>query len=238
LSRALAAPQDTRVVRRPLTYPPAARHAELGRSYLQDVRDLKVKADTFASILATPGDSHARAFDDAVLRDLSSGWRGQRPLATKFLDDASARLQTDMHKVRIASLPNSFVTLTSHSGTVPITVSNELDTPVSVVVAISSQHLLVSGSGRQAQTIPPHRQLAVDVRAEARTSGVFELDVSLLTPTGRVYETENLFVRSTAYGSVAILITAGATGVLLLAVAIRLIRRATAARRRTAASTS
>jgi hypothetical protein len=231
LSAALAAPQDTDVVRAPLIYPPTARHAELSRSYLAEVAALKGQTDTFASILATPGDQHARVYDDAVLRSLSSGWRGQRPLASQFLDDATASLNATMHKVHIASLPNSFVTLTSHSGTVPITVSNELDTPVSVVVGISSQHLIVSGGGRKQQTIAPHRQIAVDVRAEARTSGVFSLDVALLTPTGRTYETEQLFVRSTAYGSVAILITAGATGVLLLAVIVRLVRRALAARR-------
>jgi len=231
LSAALAAPQDTVVARAPLIYPPTARHAELSRSYLAQVAALKGRTDTFASILATPGDQHARVYDDAVLRALSSGWRGQQALASKFLGDATAQLNATMRKVHIASLPNSFVTLTSHSGTVPITVSNELDTPVSVVVGISSQHLTVSGGGRKQQTIAPHRQIAVDVRAEARTSGVFSLDVALLTPTGRTYETEQLFVRSTAYGSVAILITAGATGVLLIAVIIRLVRRAAAARR-------
>lgn len=236
LSQALASPQDPDVVRAPLVYPPTARRAELSRSYLADVGALKTQTDTFASILATPGDQHARVYDDAVLRGLSSGWRGQRPTATSFLDDAGAQLRTTMRKVHIASLPGSFVTLTSHSGTVPITVSNELDAPVSVVVGISSQHLTVSGGGRQRQTIAAHRQIAVDVRAEARTSGVFGLDVALLTPTGRVYESEQLFVRSTAYGSVAILITGGATGVLLIAVIVRLVRRALAARRPAAGS--
>jgi hypothetical protein len=99
-----------------------------------------------------------------------------------------------------------------------------------VLVQIESQHLRVSG-GRTAETIPPHRQIAVDVRADARTSGVFPLTVRLLTPSGRLYDSTGLLVRSTAYGSVAILITAGATGVLLLAVVIRLIRRGIAARR-------
>ena len=231
LSRALAAPQDADVVRAPLSYPSSARRAELSRSYLGDVGALKAQTDTFASILATPGDQHARIYDDAVLRGLSSGWRGLRPMATTFLAGASTQLTATMRKVHIASLPGSFVTLTSHSGTVPITVSNELDAPVSVVVGISSQHLTVSGGGRKRQTIAAHRQIAVDVRAEARTSGVFGLDVALLTPTGRTYESEQLFVRSTAYGSVALLITAGATGVLLLAVIVRLVRRGLAARR-------
>ncbi|HMC69501.1 MAG TPA: DUF6049 family protein, partial [Mycobacteriales bacterium] len=99
LSAALAAPQDTDVVRAPLLYPSAARHAELSRNYLSEVAALKGQTDTFASILATPGDQHARVYDDAVLRALSSGWRGQRQLASKFLDEASAQLNATMHKV-------------------------------------------------------------------------------------------------------------------------------------------
>jgi hypothetical protein len=182
-------------------------------------------------VLPTAGDPHAREFDDAVLRALSSAWRGQKDPAARFRQVVDEQLKATKARVHIASLPGSFVTLTSHSGTVPVTVANELDTPVRVIVAISSQHLTVSGSGRTAQTIPPHRQIAVDVRAEARTSGVFPLTVRLLTPGGQVYDSEDLYVRSTAYGSVAILITAGATGVLLLAVAIRLVRRGLAARR-------
>ena len=231
LSTAATSSTQSDVPRLPLNYPATLRRGELKPSYLSGVRALKARADTFAAILPTPGDPHARAFDDAVLRTLSSGWRGQRDLATRFRDDVDNQLGATMRRVRIASLPGSFVTLTSHSGTVPVTVANDLDTPVSVIVAISSQHLRVSGGGRQAQTIQPHRQIAVDVRAEARTSGVFPLDVRLLTPHGETYDSEQLFVRSTAYGSVAILITAGATGVLLFAAVVRLTRRALRARR-------
>jgi hypothetical protein len=231
LSRALDTAATSDVPRLPLNYPAALRRTELARSYLAQVRALKDRADTFAAILPTPGDPHARTFDDALLRTTSSGWRDQRSTATQFLDDVGTQLRATMRRVRIASLPGSFVTLTSHSGSVPVTVANDLDTPVSVIVAISSQHLKVSGGGRKAQTIQPHRQISVDVQAEARTSGVFQLDVQLLTPRGDVYDAEQLFVRSTAYGSVAILITAGATGVLLFAVAIRLTHRALGARR-------
>jgi len=231
LSRALAAAATPTVTRAPLNYPALARRAELPQSYLSDVRTLKSNADRFAEILP-PGDAQARSFDDAVVRTLSSSWRGHRADAASYRSEVAAQLAATMHKVRIASPNGSFVTLTSHSGTVPVTVANELDTPVSVIVAISSQHLKLSGQGRKAQIIPAHRQIAVDVRATARTSGVFPLTVRLLTRSGAAYDDpEQLFVRSTAYGTVAILITAGATGALLIAVAIRLIRRALAARR-------
>ena len=194
------------------------------------VHALSQRADRFAAILATD-DPQARAFEDAVLRTLSSAYRDELPRGIRYRDTVADDLSSTMDRVRIASLPRSFVTLTSHSGTVPITVGNELDTAVRVVVAIHSQHLTVTGGGRATQVIPPHRKVAVDVRATARTAGVFQLDVTLLTPNGQVYDSEQLFVRSTAYGTVAILITGGATGVLLIAVIIRLGRRALRARR-------
>jgi hypothetical protein len=221
---------STGVTRLGLTYPNSARHAELTRDYLSGVRALQADADTFAAILA-PGEAQAREFDDAVLRSLSSAWRGREGNAQSFRGTVADELNATKRKVRIASAPGSFVTLTSHTGTVPITVSNELDAPVRVAVQISSQHLQVSGGGRVAETIQPHRQVAIDVRATARTSGVFPLEVNLLTPNGLMYDHTNLLVRSTAYGVVALLITGLATGILLLAVVIRLVRRARAARR-------
>lgn len=234
LSHALADTTSLDVERQPLNYPAVVRRAELPPRYVEGVAALKSSADRFAAILPTPGDSHARAFDDAVLRTLSSSWRGAGPQRQHYRELVAGALDTEMRRVRIASASGSFVTLTSHSGTVPVTVSNELDTPVRVLVRINAgQRLRVSGGGRTAQTIPAHRQVAVDVRADARTSGVFPLTVQLLTPTApySVYDQKELFVRSTAYGSVAILTTAGATGVLLFAVAVRLVRRARAARR-------
>lgn len=230
LSEALASPPSP-VTRLGLTYPPQAHFGELSDTYLQQVVTLQRSADYFAEILQT-GDPNARAFDDALLRTLSSAWRTQPDRAASFRDRVADTLSATKHKVRIASAPGSFVTLTSHSGTVPVTVANELGTPVRVTVEISSQHLQVSGGGRVAETIPPHRQIAVDVRATARTSGVFPLDVTLLTPNGHPYDgTQHLFVRSTAYGLVAIVITGGATGMLLIAVVIRLVRRGLTARR-------
>jgi hypothetical protein len=230
LSDVAAGPVYTKVVRQALSYPPSARPAELSQRYLARVRATKARADLFAAILPT-GAPAARSYDDAVLRGLSSAWRDDPTAGAHTLEAVRASLATTMRRVRIASPPNSFVTLTSHSGTVPVTVSNELDTPVHVVVGISSQHLKLSGSGRTEEPIPAHRQSTIDVRAAAQTSGVFPLEVTLYTPSGQSYQTVKLYVRSTAYGAVALIITGGATAVLMLAVVVRLFRRGVTARR-------
>ena len=235
LSDAANSPVYTKVTRGPLSYPAVARAQELSPTYLARVRATKSRADSFAAILLPFGAPTARAFDDAVLRALSSAWRDDRTEGTHALQSVRVALAATMGKVRIASAPNSFVTLTSHSGTVPVTVSNELDSPVHVVVGISSQHLKLSGRGRTAEVIPAHRAIPIDVRAAAQTAGVFPLDVTLYTPSGQTYQKVKLYVRSTAYGAVTIAITGGATGVLLLAVLVRLTRRALAARRATRA---
>jgi hypothetical protein len=234
LSAVVDNPVSTKVTREPLNYPVAARATELGSGYLLGVRKAKGRADAFASILR-PGDSQARDFDEAVLRTLSAAWRDDHADALARLSAVRAALASTMRRVRIATGERSFVTLTSHSGTVPVTVSNELDTPVHVVVGITSGlHLKVAGNGRKSEVIPPHRRIPIDVKATAQTSGVFPLEVTLYTPTGQTYQKVQLFVRSTAYGVVALLITGGATGVLMFAVVVRLVRRGLRARRRAA----
>jgi len=236
LSTVLANPVSTKVTRDTLNYPAEARAAELSPAYLAQARKAKGRVDAFAAILPVPGDNQARDFDDAVLRTLSAAWRDDRAEAGTRMSAVRGAIASTMRRVRIATGAGSFVTLTSNSGTVPVTVSNELDTPVHVVVGIASGlHLKVTGNGRKSEVIPPHRRIPIDIKATAQTSGVFPLKVTLYTPTGQIYQPEvQLFVRSTAYGIVALLITGGATAVLMIAVIVRLIRRALRARRRAA----
>jgi hypothetical protein len=136
--------------------------------------------------------------------------------------------------VRITSKGNSYVTLTSHGGEVPVTIANNLDTTVQVSVQVSAnQRLTLSNDGRVVvPPIPPHQQTLVKIHADAKTSGVFPLEVRLLTPDGAHYgPAVHLYVRSTVYGTITLVITGAATAALMVAVAIRLGRRALAARR-------
>jgi hypothetical protein len=233
LSRVLHGPVDTSVSRGPLVYPPSARRAELRPQYLHQVRTLKNQLAGFGTVL-TAGTATVASYDSALQRLLSSGYRGDAGPRQAALSAIRDKLHTAMNQVSITTHPGSFITLTSHRGTLPITIFNRLDTPVHVVLKVdaNSRLGLVNGGRTTVPAIPANTSVSVTVRATAKTSGVFPLEVRLLTPGLRPYgSTVQLYVRSTAYGTITLVITAAATIALLIAVAIRLTRRGVAARR-------
>jgi hypothetical protein len=230
-----ASDPDTSVIRQQLSYPAQARHNELPASYLNGVRALRAQVSDFAGILPSTGDAQARSFAAAEQETLSTGWRSAQSLAATALHALSKQVGQAMSQVRITTLAGSFVTLTSHGGKVPVTVANDLDIPVNVVVKLTSQRLTLAQNGRESVTLPPNQQTRVDVHADAKTSGVFPVTVQLLTRNRQKYGPPvNLYVRSTVYGTITLVITGAATAALMVAVAIRLTRRALAARRGTA----
>lgn len=222
------------VARDRLNYPASARRAELSPAYLARVNAVRTAIDNFNAILpqATP---ITRSYTTAEWQALSSAWRGLPRQATRQLATLAASVALQMRQVRITSHGNSYVTLTSHGGKVPVTVSNNLGTPVRVTVQLEdNERLSLTHGGQVTQTIAPHQQVVVDVHAAAKTSGVFPVQAQLLTPSGQKYGAPvQLFVRSTAYGTITLVITGAATAALMIAVAIRLTRRALAARRST-----
>jgi hypothetical protein len=229
----LAGQTSPAIQRQPLTYPGSARRAELPGAYLRGVNRQQHLLSQLTNILP-PGDSETRPFSIALLRGLSSAWRGEPTPRHLWLDDFAGQLGSMISGVRIVSAPYSTVTLTSHGGKVPVTLANDLNAPVNITVQLenATQRLALPRNGRVKVAIPANRQTTVDVHAVARTSGVFPLQVQLLTPSGQKYGAPvQLYVRSTVYGTITLVITGAATAALLVAVGIRLTRRARAARR-------
>jgi hypothetical protein len=232
LSTVIDSPVDTEVTRGALDYPTSARHAELRASYLRQVNALQTQLNDFGAVL-TSGASTIQGYAGALQRLLSSAYRTDTTGAQTALSSIRQSLDAQMNQVRITTNAGSYITLTSHNGKVPITVSNNLDTTVHVVLKVdANQRLALANDGRETLTIPAHQAVAVSVRAVAKTSGVFPLQVRLLTPGLDGYgSTVQLYVRSTAYGTVTLIITAASTLALLIAVGVRLTRRAVRARR-------
>lgn len=227
-----ASKPDTSVIRR-VNYPTSARNNELPQSYLSQVNTAHKDINRFGTILPQDN-SEVRDLNVAVQQALSAGWRGDREVATKVVKGLAYTAKQAQRQVRVATNPNSRVTLTSHGGNVPVTVENDLAIPVHVMVKLSSHghRLVVPNSGLISEILPPNQLTRVDFHATAKTSGVFEAKVQLYTPNGTKYGLPTkIYVKSTVYGKITLVITGAATGALLLAVFVRLTRRARAARR-------
>ena len=236
LAQILDSSSDSLVERQPLSYPGEARHDELPGSYLKQVQRLQHSLSQLTNILPA-GDAETRPFSTALLRALSSSWRGEAAERRAWIGKVATSLARKTFGVHIVSAQNSTVTLTGHGGKVPVTIANTLDAPANITVQLdANQRLSLPHHGRVAVTVPAGQQTTVDLKAVAKTSGVFPLQVQLLTPNGQKYGRRvQLYVRSTVYGTITLVITGAATAALLVAVAIRLTRRGIAARR--AAST-
>ena len=228
----------------PLTYPVGAAAAELPPSYLgrptapvdgsvgSSVAGLRSGLREFEAILVGTDDTTV-ALDLAVFRLESAAWRDDPRQARRLRATVRAALLGRKNKVRIGTA--GLVTLTSRSGTIPVTVVNGLSQPVRLQLVLSSNSARVTTRSPGVQTIDAGHSVQVSVQTTraVRTSGVFPVSAQLLTPEGRPYSPAvKLLVRSTAYGVVALGITGGALGVLMFALAVRLVRRAWRAGRR------
>lgn len=220
----LVSPDARTVSRAPLRYPDSARERELGSSYLDRVQRMNQDVERMTSIV-TPRSSD---FHLAMLRTESSAWQTQRRLGKKLRRAVQDALDRQMSKVEILSRAPR--TLASTTGTVPVTIANDLEehsVTVGLQVTPRNRARLEVGSYTQQVTVGPERKETIQVPMTARATGVTTVQLQLTTPQGEPYgKPVDLTVRATGYGTVALVITGGAFVVLFLAIGVRLVRSA------------
>lgn len=108
------------------------------------------------------------------------------------------------------------VTLTSHNGSVPVTILSASPAPITARLELSSPALRFP-RGSSKQVLLTHRANSVSFLVSTRGTGDFPLVVRLVSPKGGLVLLEDrLTVRSTAASVVALGLTAAAVGVLAL----------------------
>ena len=136
---------------------------------------------------------------------------------------ANAGAAIDAQFGQLAVEGGQSVTLTSHSGQVPITIRSTAPYPVAATLALSSDKLLFRNRLGQWSTgvvltgvvLQPRISNVINVQVQTRSSGVFRLDVNLLAPIGPVRLAKaELTVRSTSSSVVGVALTIGAVTVL------------------------
>lgn len=209
-----------------LTYPDRSRKQELGGKYLKPIRELAEQAALTARLTGRQQSS----FDAAVLRLTSSAWRGDTKAGRAVAEQVGKAVNDRIEKVSITGAgPDRPRTLAGSDGEVPISVRNQLDTPVSLYVdAKSDDPDVLEADVREPLRIDPGQSGTVQIGMQviAPGGGDASVTVQLLTADRRPYgEPVKLIVRTTGYTGIALVIVGGALTVMLAAVVTRILRR-------------
>ncbi|MDQ3887342.1 MAG: DUF6049 family protein [Actinomycetota bacterium] len=218
-----------------LDYPMQAGAQEIPRSVTGKVaqardvlRDLQVATERDATVSLEP----TALLDPlrlALLRGVSTAWRDEPDRALDLVTEVAHRLDELSESVRIATPPGPY-TLASSDAPLLLTVKNDL--PVSIDVQLGLEETPGLRTDRVGvQQVPARSNRQFVVPAKVTRVGTFSIDARLTTPGGTpLGQPSTLQLRSTAFGTVTVALTAGAGAVLVLLVVRQVARRIRAAR--------
>jgi hypothetical protein len=163
----------------------------------------------------------------------SSAWR-ETDIATRIAAETNAKalvrqIDTIENGVHIVRPSSGSYTLASDSSPLPITVDNRLPYAVTVRIAITTDVNGLPGFSTTdigAKSVEGHQKKTLNVRTKTERSGRIKVHAVLLTPNQvRLGDSVPLTIRSTALGTIGVIITIAAGVVLALALVIRAARQ-------------
>jgi hypothetical protein len=195
-----------------------------------------VRTDLAGAVVGD-ADTALRAYDAGIARTAAALWRsdpqGFRLAATELL----ATLERLRSRVTLLAPADGTYSLASSDAPLVLTVRNDLPFAVQVLLDLrvrGTRGLSIGDIGPQ--TLAPGERTTLQVPTEVQQSGGFAVTAELTTPSGGPLGNRvTMQVKSTAYGSISLLITIGAAALLGLLFLRRLIRFVL--RRRAAAGT-
>jgi Family of unknown function (DUF6049) len=199
--------------------------ATLEPAGLADVAAAAGIRDDLAGAVAGDADTALSASDAAISRATSVAWRDD---PDGFRNSAGAlRAALDRLRGRVTLLAPAEGTYSLGSTEAPLVLTVRNDLPVAVEVRLQvgargTRGLSIDDIGLQ--TLAPGEIKTLSVPTEVRQSGGFAVNAQLTTPDGApLGDRIQLQVKSTAYGSISLLITFGAAGLLALLFLRRLV---------------
>lgn len=159
--------------------------------------------------------------DQDLLRATSRWWRGDgRRSGAALVRAVQAAVTAAFGSVSIPS--DAAVTLTSETGSIPVTLQRPRGQPVRVQVTLASPRLDFPAGDSATVDLTRAHAVTRSFRARSRSTGTFSLRVRVTDPSGAVLLAENtLTVQSTAISGPALLITGGVVAALLVAGLLR-----------------
>jgi hypothetical protein len=226
---------DNQPVSRHLVTPTSSAGTARQGAFATALRNARGRQEGFASSVAgsSTGTTLARSTDDLLL-GAESSLLTPRQQQTALAGFESA-LGKNLHDLKVRT---DTIRLTAGTASVPITLLRNTSYPVTVVVRLTSDKLrfptahtqvpgalckppkVQSSAGRSsfsALCTLTHATNAVYVNMQSRTSGDFQIDVTLKSPQGNLVLADGqLTVRALSTSAVAIALSAGAALVLVV----------------------
>ncbi|AZM47279.1 hypothetical protein DMB38_17065 [Streptomyces sp. WAC 06738] len=221
LSSAAVEPADpgaNRTVPSTGAYPKKLRKQEIPRAAFERILDTRQHLDNFSVIL----DNSLRVtvpFGNALLREMSTQWRGRKTEAEAFRREVQGYLEDLTSQVQL--IDKSDLTLSGNSGTIPVTVQNNLlqnvrglelrltsDVPSRLRIEEERQSIEVAGG----------HSTSVKFEASARASGPVTITAQLYTADGKPFGAKKTFQVEVTSITSTVLLVIGA-GILLLVLA-------------------
>jgi Family of unknown function (DUF6049) len=211
-------------------------HGAPGESYFASIADASLAVGDFASLRPRDlspteqwrGDQLLERLQSNILVAQSRLWWSDIALMAEGATYARATEQeADDHLGRIRVGGRDELTLTSSRQPIPVVLFNRNPFAVQVTVRLDSRgELDFDGAPDRIfehTLVPPGNQPLTAV-ANARSSGTFTLDVSVLTPNGQEITDQPITIRSTRFNKIALGITIGALAFLVLFYTSRAVR--------------
>lgn len=231
--------------RQPLTFPPALSADASGAAAAAPSPD-PLPADLLDSVSATrsalrdlatvflppatPAGSKTAAaltapVEAALFGAESAAWRTD--VASGYTLAQDAEVATERLRGKVRATAARVLTLTSASSPIPVTLVNDLPVDVRVTLFIEAvNRAKLASTYRQAVSLPAGAKLRVNIPVHVESAGTFTVLVSVLTRSGKPLGIPQQFIiRSAAYGRVALILTMGALGLLVIAILLRAVRR-------------
>lgn len=194
-------------------------------SYFEAIDEAAAVVESFARI--KPPVSLVQRLRRDVLVGHSLLWwsndEGRLETGASFAAEARAEAEDALGQISIAGRPN--ITLASRRGTLPLSLQNSADYPVTVEIHLESSDRDLELSDRTVEQTFEPGATPLSVQISARASGRYPVRVRVLTSDGYEISQTSISINSTEFNEIALAITVGALLFLVTFSTVRGVRR-------------
>ena len=189
--------------------------AGLPAGYLDRVAQTRSELDSFRRAVGSEVPRADGSLDRDLLVAESSDWRpaALRVRGRGYIGAVRQNIRSVYRRIEVGTTP---VTLTARRGKIPITVTNNSAERVTIVLRLTSPKVDLPAAS-ESFVLEPRRRTTQLLEVGTRATGTFPIQVDVLTPDREVeIASGEVRLTSTAFNRVALALTGGAAGLLLV----------------------